>query len=203
MLILLVGSSPKSKSQIDQILQQSINQLNQAIIIMSARKKATPKKASHPAYKFMIFEAIASQRTAGKGSSRQAIASYIQSTYKINAGASFNAVLRRALAAGIQSGVLCQGATAQRFKLTDAGRTERTNANKPKPKKKKKKVVKKKKKTTKKKKKKTTKKKKKKVTKKKKKVTKKKKKVSKKKKPAKKSKKKTTKKKKVTRKRRK
>ena len=146
---------------------------------MSAQKKASPKKAAHPAYKFMIFEAIASQRTAGKGSSRQAIANYIQSTYKIKAGAAFNAALRRALAAGIKAGVIAQGASAQRFKMTESGRAERKNANKPKPKKKaKKKVTKKKakkKKTTKKKKKKTTKKKKKKVTKKKKKVTKKKK----------------------------
>ena len=143
---------------------------------MSAPKKSSPKKASHPAYKFMIFEAIASQRTAGKGSSRQAIANYIQSTYKIKAGASFNSALRRALAAGIKAGIFAHGATAQRFKMTEAGRAARKDANKPKPKpKKKKKVVKKKKKTTKKKKKKTTKKKKKKVVKKKKKTTKKKK----------------------------
>lgn len=102
---------------------------------MSGRKKTSPKKAHHPAYKFMIFEAITSQRTAGKGSTRAVIAKYIQTTYKLEAGSAFDSALRRALAAGMKSGVLTQGETAQRYKLTDSGRAERKNANKPKPKK--------------------------------------------------------------------
>ena len=147
---------------------------------MSAPKKAAPKKASHPSYKLMAMEAIAHTRHAGKGASRAAIANYIQSTYKIEGGGMFNAALRRALMSGCAAGVFAHGDSAQRFKLTDAGRKVRNDANKPKPKKKKKKVVKKKKTT--KKKKKTTKKKKK--TTKKKKVVKKKKTTTKKKKAA-------------------
>ena len=181
-----IKQSSNSSNQPKQLTESKAN--------MSAKKMAPPKRKSHPAYKFMIFEAIASQRTAGKGASRAAIANYIQSTYKVKAGAAFNTALRRALAAGIKSGVIAQGASAQRFKMTESGRTERKNANKPKPKKKtKKKVTKTKKKTTKKKKKTT---KKKKVSKKKEQVTEKKKAASKKKKKA--SKKKKTSKKRVS-----
>ena len=155
---------------------------------MSAPKKAAPKKASHPSYKMMAMEAIAHIRHGGKGASRAAIANYVQKTYKIEAGGMFNASLRRALTSGCAAGVFAHGESAQRFKLTDAGRKARKDANKPK-KVKKKKVVKKK--TTKKKRKNT----KKKTTKKKKKASKAKKKPTKAKKKTTKAKKKTTKKK--------
>ena len=128
------------------------------------------------------------------GASRQAICAYLVANNGKKAGGAFNATLRRALSKGVESGVLKQGATAQRFKFGDGAKALLAPPKKKKVVKKKKKTVKKKKKVTKKKKK-TTKKKKKKVTKKKKKTATKKRKVTKKK-AAKKSKKKVTKKKK-------
>ena len=115
----------------------------------------------------------------------------------VTKGAEFNGSLRRALASAITKKLVVNGASAQRFKLTDAGKL----SMKPKKKKvvKKKKTTKKKKKVTKKKSKKVTKKKSKKKTTKKKKPASKKKKVSKKK-PA--SKKKVSKKKKTSKKKR-
>eukprot|EP01083_Nonionella_stella_P191364 708383_1 len=152
--------------------------IKEEIITMSAKRKASPKKATHPSYKAMVLEAIASKKYARSGVSRAAIANYIQSNYNLEAGARFNSSLRAALGSGMTAGILVHGDTAQRYKLTDAGKQEIKDANKQK-KSKKKKTPKKKKKTPKKK----TSKKKKKVTKKKK-VSKKKKTTSKKKKPA-------------------
>eukprot|EP01083_Nonionella_stella_P191363 708382_1 len=133
-------------------------------ITMSAKRKTSPKKATHPSYKVMALEAIASKKYNRSGVSRAAIASYIQSNHNLEAGARFNTSLRAALASGVSAGILVHGDTVQRYKLTDAGKQEIKDANKPK--KSKKKVVKKKKKTPKKKKKPASKKKKK-VTKKK------------------------------------
>ena len=132
-------------------------------------KKAAPKKVSGPPMIFLICKAIGAIKSGNKGASRAAIANYLVNNNGKTAGGMFNAHLRNALKKGIESGVLKQGDSAQRFKL---GEKAKSVTNPPKPKKKK--VVKKKKKVTKKKKK-TTKKSKKKVTKKKKKTTKKKK----------------------------
>ena len=128
----------------------------------------------------LICQAIKSVGQYKGGASRPAIANHIIANNKNkNAGGAFNANLRRALKKGIESGVLCQGATAQRFKFGAGAKALLAPPKKKKvTKKKKKKVTKKKRKVTKKKKK-TTKKSKKKVTKKKKKTTKKKKPVKK------------------------
>ena len=148
----------------------------------------------------LVCKAIKAIGQRQGGASRQAICAYLVANNGKKAGGAFNANLRRALSKGVESGVLKQGATAQRFKFGEGAKALLAPPKKKKVVKKKKKTVKKKKKVTKKKKK-TTKKKKKKVTKKKKKTATKKRKVTKKK-PAKKSKKKVTKKKKkVTRKR--
>ena len=150
----------------------------------------------------LVCKAIKAIGQRQGGASRQAICAYLVANNGKKAGGAFNANLRRALSKGVESGVLKQGATAQRFKFGDGAKALLAPPKKKKVvKKKKKKVTKKKKKSVKKSKKKTTKKKKKKVTKKKKKTATKKRKVTKKK-AAKKSKKKVTKKKKkVTRKR--
>ena len=145
---------------------------------MSARpKKSSPKKASHPSYKMMALAAIAASSHFGHGTTRQAIAKYIKTNFGCD-GAHFNAALRKALADGVAAGVFVHGDSAQRFKMTDAGRALR---NPPKAKKSKKKSASAKKKALAKKK----------AASKKKKKTSKKKKVSKKKKPASKKKKKT------------
>eukprot|EP01084_Bolivina_argentea_P279105 477103_1 len=104
---------------------------------MSAKKKSSRKKATHPSFKLMIMAAIAANTNRAKGASRAAIANYIKATYKMGGNANFNAHLRRALAAGLAAGVLQQGSTNQRFKMTDAGRKVRKDANKPKKAKKK------------------------------------------------------------------
>ena len=140
----------------------------------------------------LVCKAIKAIGQRQGGASRAKIAAYLVANNGKKAGGVLNATLRRALKKGIETGVLAQGASAQRFKFGAGAKALMAPPKKKKVVKKKKKTVKKKKKVTKKKKK-TTKKKKKTATKKRK-VTKKK--------PAKKSKKKVTKKKKkVTRKR--
>ena len=67
-------------------------------------------------YLEMVSEAIPSIRDR-KGASRQAIAAWIQSNCRKEAGAMFNARLRTALNKGIENGVLKQGNTPQRFRI--------------------------------------------------------------------------------------
>merc|ERR1712244_218623 len=62
-----------------------------------------------------------------KGASRAAIAKWIQTNCGKEGGGQFNAVLRKALTKGIESGVLKQGNTDQRYRIGEL----------PKPKKKK------------------------------------------------------------------
>merc|ERR1711973_528088 len=52
-----------------------------------------------------------------KGASRSAIARWIQINYNKEGGASFNAYLRAAIKKGMESGVLKEGQSAQRFKI--------------------------------------------------------------------------------------
>merc|ERR1712223_1261277 len=105
----------------------------------------------------LICRAIKAIAQWQKGASRQAIAAYLVANNGKTANAAFNANLRRALKAGLESGVLAQGASAQRFKY-GAGAKALMAPPKPIKKKTKKKVVKKKKVTKKKAKKKTVKK---------------------------------------------
>ena len=93
------------------------------------------KTSAHPSYKMMALAAIAASSHFGHGTTRQAIAKYIKANYGCNT-AVFNSALRKALAAGVASGIMVYGDNAQRFKLTDAGRALR---NPPKRKKSKKK----------------------------------------------------------------
>ena len=55
-----------------------------------------------------------------KGASRTAIAQWVQLNHKKEAGSAFNAYLRSAIKRGLESGVLKEGQSAQRFKI---GRT--------------------------------------------------------------------------------
>ncbi|XP_033116241.1 histone H1.1, embryonic-like [Anneissia japonica] len=87
-----------------------------------AKKKAAPKKpASHPTYIEMITAAIGALKERN-GSSRQAIAKYIQANYKVDAG-NMNTHLKMALKRGVDSGKLAQtkgtGASGS-FKLNQA-----------------------------------------------------------------------------------
>merc|ERR1712228_795636 len=74
----------------------------------------------------MAFEAISATRAGRKGASRQAIANYIKANFEVKSeGASFNSALRRALKDGIDRGVIEEGSSIARFKITDLGRRER------------------------------------------------------------------------------
>merc|ERR1711862_632201 len=103
-------------------------------------KKA--KNAAHPTYKEMIAAAIRGLKQRG-GSSRQAIAKYISSHYKV--GANSNVHLRMAIKRALASGMLVRSAAhSGTFRLNAAA------LKKPKKSPKKKKAAAKKKKTTKK-----------------------------------------------------
>lgn len=91
------------------------------------KKKTVPR---NPPYIRMVFEAITSTRHAGKGVSRAKVASYIKANYEnIAEGPQFNSCLRRALKDGIDRGVLENGETIQRYKITNLGRKERSEKN--------------------------------------------------------------------------
>merc|ERR1739842_151793 len=51
------------------------------------------------------------------GASRAAIASWVQEHHKKEAGPAFNAYLRTAIKKGLESGVLKEGQTPQRFRI--------------------------------------------------------------------------------------
>merc|ERR1712154_324490 len=88
------------------------------------KKKSKKQNKGHPTYIRMAFEAIMTQRSS-KGMSRAMITNYIKANYDdIAEGSHFNAALRRALKEGIDRGVLEEGATSQRFKITKQGRME-------------------------------------------------------------------------------
>ena len=92
-----------------------------------SRKASAPR---NPPYIRMVFEAISHTRHAGKGVSRAKIANYIKDNYdNIAEGAQFNSCLRRALNDGLDRGVLVNGETTQRYKITDLGRKERAEEN--------------------------------------------------------------------------
>ena len=97
-------------------------------------KKPTKVSKRAPSTIFMICEAIKTIKPGRKGVSRQAIASYIIEKYNKEAGARFNTNLRNALKKGLESAVLVQGETTQRYKL---GLESQSIINPPKPKKKK------------------------------------------------------------------
>ena len=104
-------------------------------------------------YLDMVIEAIPAVRDR-KGASRQAIATWIQNNCSKEAGAMFNARLRTALNKGIETGMLKEGNTAQRFRigvLPKPTKPKKKVASKKKVTSKKKKASKKKKKTPKKK----------------------------------------------------
>ena len=67
-------------------------------------------------YLEMVTEAIPLIRDR-KGASRAAIAAWIQANCSKEAGAMFNARLRTALNKGLETGVLKEGNTAQRFRI--------------------------------------------------------------------------------------
>merc|ERR1712121_528782 len=73
----------------------------------------TEDKAS---YLEMTMAAVQALR-ARKGASRAAIARWIQINFEKEGGSAFNSYLRTAIKKGLESGVLREGETAQRFKI--------------------------------------------------------------------------------------
>merc|ERR1712228_1025878 len=89
-------------------------------------KKDEDLKSAPMTFIRMSFEAISATRAGRKGASRQAIANYIKANFEVKSeGASFNSALRRALKDGIDRGVIEEGSSIARFKITDLGRRER------------------------------------------------------------------------------
>merc|ERR1712121_96848 len=83
-------------------------------IKMSAKGKSS--KVESVTYLDMAIKAIQSLKDR-KGASRSAIARWIQINYNKEGGPSFNAYLRAAIKKGMESGVLKEGQSAQRFKI--------------------------------------------------------------------------------------
>merc|ERR1719466_711736 len=69
-------------------------------------------------YLEMTVAAVQALRSR-KGASRSAIARWIQINFEKESGSLFNSYLRTAIKKGLQSGVLKEGETAQRFKIGD------------------------------------------------------------------------------------
>merc|ERR1719466_321274 len=67
-------------------------------------------------YLEMTIKAIQALRSR-KGASRSAIARWIQINFEKESGSQFNSFLRTAIKKGLQSGVLKEGESAQRFKI--------------------------------------------------------------------------------------
>eukprot|EP01083_Nonionella_stella_P021047 58359_1 len=94
------------------------------------RSKTKKEKKDKKPYIRMAFEAIVHTKHGGKGVSRQKIANYIKANYdNVAEGSHFNTALRRALYDGLARGVLVEGATRQRFKITTLGRKENKQTN--------------------------------------------------------------------------
>merc|ERR1711972_1134658 len=73
-------------------------------------------KVESVSYLDMAIKAIQSLKDR-KGASRSAIARWIQINYNKEGGSSFNAYLRAAIKKGMESGVMKEGQSAQRFKI--------------------------------------------------------------------------------------
>merc|ERR1712123_377063 len=67
-------------------------------------------------YLDMTIEAIQALKDR-KGASRMAIAQWVQEHHQKEAGSAFNAYLRAAIKRGLESGVLKEGQSAQRFRI--------------------------------------------------------------------------------------
>merc|ERR1712168_850714 len=80
---------------------------------MSSATASTEDKLT---YLDMTVKAIQALRTR-KGASRAAIARWIEINFEKESGSLFNSYLRTAIQKGLQSGVLKEGETAQRFKI--------------------------------------------------------------------------------------
>ena len=97
------------------------------------KRKATKKPAAHPKYSEMIVAAIKALKQRG-GSSRQAIAKYVTSNYKVRE--SSNVHLRLAIRRGVAAGTFVP--VKGSFKLSDAAKkppAKPKKAKKPKAKK--------------------------------------------------------------------
>ena len=85
----------------------------------SAAKAAKP---ATPSFIQMVVKAIGQCHGGAKGASRASIANWIQKNYNKEAGAGFNAHLRKALKNGVDNGTLKQGSTDQRYKLGEGAK---------------------------------------------------------------------------------
>merc|ERR1739838_965438 len=85
-------------------------------IKMSASTKSTAAKEKTVTYLDMVIQAIQAVKDR-KGASRAAIARWVQINHNKEGGSAFNAYLRTAITKGVESGVLKEGQSAQRFKI--------------------------------------------------------------------------------------
>merc|ERR1712048_1375676 len=76
----------------------------------------TAVKEKTVTYLDMVIQAIQAVKDR-KGASRAAIARWVQINHNKEGGSAFNAYLRTAITKGMESGVLKEGQSAQRFKI--------------------------------------------------------------------------------------
>merc|ERR1719203_2098090 len=83
---------------------------------MSAKGKTSAATQQKTSYLDMVVESVQALKDR-KGASRAAIARWVQINHKKEGGAAFNAYLRSAIKKGLESGILKEGQSAQRFKI--------------------------------------------------------------------------------------
>ena len=86
-------------------------------------------KEQKTTYLDMTIEAIQALKDR-KGASRSAIAQWVQENHKKEAGSAFNAYLRSAIKRGLESGVLKEGQSVQRFKIGELPKPKKTASKK-------------------------------------------------------------------------
>merc|ERR1719278_472501 len=79
-------------------------------------KKGSSAKEETVTYLDMVVQSVQALKDR-KGASRAAIARWVQINHKKEGGAAFNAYLRSAIKKGLESGILKEGQSAQRFRI--------------------------------------------------------------------------------------
>merc|ERR1712106_587082 len=86
------------------------------LIITMTLKKGSSAKEETVTYLDMVVQSVQALKDR-KGASRAAIARWVQINHKKEGGSAFNSYLRNAIKKGLESGVLKEGQSAQRFKI--------------------------------------------------------------------------------------
>lgn len=132
--VLTAKMQAEARKQKKSVAKKATKKVTKKVAALSGKAKS---ESTRPKCSDMVFAAIKSVRSFGKGVSRATIYKYIGDNYP---GTSMSAV-RRAIQKNLDNGYLQHGSTKARFKLTDAGKDSlkpKKKAKKPKKKKSKK-----------------------------------------------------------------